>query len=1073
MTQKKTLTRIRILNWMYFSNETISLTDGNGNTSALITGNNGAGKSTILDAMQMVLTGNTTHFNEAANEKSKRDLRGYVRCKVNTTNETYMRKGAVISNIALEFFEEKEQRYFVCGAHLFSADESDTVKRRWYIEEGNLDDISFLTDEKKPSLPEQFRNKGNKITFYNANEYKDRLRHRLGNLEDKFFDVLRKTIAFRPVDDVKEFINKYVLSEKEIDVNSLRESIEALNELERTLEKTKLERDALSAIISLSDGIEKNVHDKEVIELLILLANYDKAKDESSRLESEISIAQKQSELVDSQIQQKSQEIQTVTDLLLELRQTRKNNKYAELMEKLEAKIRTLKNERYNAEKDLSSLKTQIEYIRTILSLFIKIADVPVSVNELNSLLSIDDENKKLAVSEKIKFFIQSEMQNLHTNKVHSKDEHEKIQNEIVEKEKLIRQLEAQNIPLPSQTVALRTAIQKEFSECGIDSKVYILSELLEITDKTWTNAIEGFLNTQRFYLVVEPKYYTIALQVYNRSSKIHSQGIINTRKIPQNTQVESNSLATLVTSENLWAKSFINYILGNVICCGSVEELENYDCAITKDCMVYRNFVARKINPEIYAKPYIGKDAISKQLKQCIKDASELKAQLPALREKIDLYEKIEQQENRVNFDTLTQTLSSPSTLERLNADIEKSECDLQELRSNPDIIELENKISAQENRQSELTEEQNHLRDEKSNLNLQIQNGIQKQNNLKSQLSLLKQNLASVSIEKVSAFTDAKEKYAAESKSKSAETIATNFSPRLATLQNQYKDMEKNLIQKQSDYDSKFIRDFKVGVENIAEYRNVFKKIDGVEIVKYEEKIRQAKADSEEIFRNEFLSKMKEAIESSQYEFSNLRKALKNLSYGEDSYDFKISANKEKQSLYKMIMSEDNQGTDTLFSGDFEEKYKDEIEELFSKLQVKENSDAIVREYTDYRNYLDYDIEIHKKDGSVQRLSDTVHLNSGGESQVPFYVIMAASLNNIYKNGNCVRIMLMDEAFDRMDEQRIASTMDLFNALDFQVILFAPSQKIQDIGEKVNTVLTVIRDGRTSFVDDFRYWE
>ena len=1073
MIQKKTLTRIRILNWMYFSNETISLTDGTGNTSALITGNNGAGKSTILDAMQMVLTGNTKRFNEAANEKSKRDLRGYVRCKVNTTNETYMRKGAVISNIALEFYEEKEKRHFVCGVHLLSADESGEVKRKWYIEEGSLDDISFLTDEKKPSLPEKFRNSGNKIQFYNANEYKDRLRHRLGNLEDKFFDVLRKTIAFRPVDDVKEFINKYVLSEKEIDVNSLRESIEALNELEHTLEKTKLERDALSAIIDLSEAIEKNVHDKEVIELLILLANYDKAKDEITRLESEISVAQNKSELVDSQIQQKNQEIQSAIDLLLELRQTRKNNKYAELMEKLETEINSLKEKKFNAEKGFSSLKTQVEYIHAILSLFIKITNVPVSVNELTSLLSLEAEHKKIAVSEKVKYFIQNEMQNLHTNKVHTKDGLENIQNEIAEKENLIRQLEAQNIPLPSQTVALRNAIQKEFSECGIDSKVYILSELLEITDKTWTNAIEGFLNTQRFYLIVEPKYYNIALQVYNHLAKIHSQGIINTRKIPQNIQIESNSLASLVTSENCWAKDFVNYILGNVICCESIEELENYDCAITKDCMVYRNFVARKINPEIYAKPYIGKDAISRQLKQCQKDVAEFKAKLPSLKEKIELYEKIERQENKINFDTLTQTLTSPNNIERLNAKLKKSENDLNELRSNPDIIELETKITAQEKKQTELTAEQNRLRDEKSNLNLQIQNKTENSRNLQSQLSSLKENLDIVSIEKVSEYTEAQEKYETESKTKSAETITTNFSPRLVTLQNQYKEMEKNLIQKQSDYDSKFIRDFKIGVENIAEYRDVFKKIDGVEIVKYEEKIRQAKADSEEIFRNEFLSKMKEAIESSQYEFNNLRKALKNLSYGEDSYDFKISPNKEKQSLYKMIMSEDNQGTDSLFSGSFEEKYKDEIEDLFSKLQVKENSESIVREYTDYRNYLDYDIEIFKKDGSVQRLSDTVHLNSGGESQVPFYVIMAASLNNIYKNGNCVRIMLMDEAFDRMDEQRIASTMDLFNALDFQVILFAPSQKIQDIGEKVSTVLTVIRDGRTSFVEDFRFWE
>ena len=1071
--QKKILTKIRILNWMYFSNETISLTNGSSSYSALITGNNGAGKSTILDAIQMVLTGNTTRFNEAANEKSKRDLRGYVRCKVNTTNETYMRKGVAISNIALEFYEEKEKRYFVCGVHLLSADEADSVKRRWYIEEAVLDELSFLTEENKPAMPEQLRNKGNKITFYQTNEYKDRLRHRLGNLEEKFFDVLRKTIAFRPVDDVKDFINKYVLSEKEIDVNTLRESIEALNELEHTLEKTKLERNGLEAIIALSQEIEKNLHDTEVIELLILKANYQSELEETTALESAISVNQQKVSLLEDQIQQKENEIRASSDLLIELRQARKDSKFSELMEKLEATIQNLKNQKQIAQRDFASLKKQINQIRSILSLFIKITDVPLSPNELEALLSEKNEDEKLALAEKLKIFVQAQMKTLHTDKVHAEDEKVRVQNEITEKEKTIHELEAQNIPFPAQTVALRAYIQKEFSERGIQSNVHILSELLEITDKTWTNAIEGFLNTQRFYLVVEPKYYSVALEVYNRERKIHSQGIINTRRIPTDVDIEENSLATLVTSENSYAKNFINYILGNVICCETLSELENYTCAITKDCMVYRNFVARKINPEIYVKPFIGKDAIARQLKQYKKKVEDLRAALPALKESIALYEKIEKLEDGINFETLAQTLSSPNLLLKIETDMKKAEKDLEELKKNPDVIELEQKIQVQEEIQNNLTEEQSSLRDEKSRMAQKIQTDSENCVNLKTQLSALKENLDSASVQKVGVFSEAEEKYAFESKTKSAKTIAENFSPRKATLQNQYRDMERKLIQKQSDYDTKFIRDFKVGVENIAEYREVFKKIDGVEIVKYEEKIREAKKDSEEIFRNEFLSKMKEAIEASQYEFKNLQKALKNLSYGEDSYEFKITANRQKQSLYRMIMSEENQGASTLFSGDFEEKYKDEIDELFSKLQVKENSETVVLEYTDYRNYLDYDIEIHKKDGSVQRLSDTVHLNSGGESQVPFYVIMAASLNNIYKNGNSVRIMLMDEAFDRMDEQRIASMMDLFNALEFQVVLFAPSQKIQDIGEKINTVLTVIRDGRMSFVDDFRYWE
>ena len=62
----KKLTRIKLVNWHYFGNETIDV-----NGSFLLSGENASGKSTILDAIQLILTTNTRRFNPAANEKSK------------------------------------------------------------------------------------------------------------------------------------------------------------------------------------------------------------------------------------------------------------------------------------------------------------------------------------------------------------------------------------------------------------------------------------------------------------------------------------------------------------------------------------------------------------------------------------------------------------------------------------------------------------------------------------------------------------------------------------------------------------------------------------------------------------------------------------------------------------------------------------------------------------------------------------------------------------------------------------------------------------------------------------------
>ena len=67
---KKILTRLKLVQWHYFDNETINFSSSN-----LFSGENGSGKSTIIDAIQLVLTTDTRHFSNAANAYSKRDVK--------------------------------------------------------------------------------------------------------------------------------------------------------------------------------------------------------------------------------------------------------------------------------------------------------------------------------------------------------------------------------------------------------------------------------------------------------------------------------------------------------------------------------------------------------------------------------------------------------------------------------------------------------------------------------------------------------------------------------------------------------------------------------------------------------------------------------------------------------------------------------------------------------------------------------------------------------------------------------------------------------------------------------------
>ena len=52
-------------------------------------GRNGAGKTTILDAIQFVVICSANFFNKAAHDNGKRSLSGYVRCKTGRENRPY------------------------------------------------------------------------------------------------------------------------------------------------------------------------------------------------------------------------------------------------------------------------------------------------------------------------------------------------------------------------------------------------------------------------------------------------------------------------------------------------------------------------------------------------------------------------------------------------------------------------------------------------------------------------------------------------------------------------------------------------------------------------------------------------------------------------------------------------------------------------------------------------------------------------------------------------------------------------------------------------------------------------
>ena len=68
-----------------------------------------------------------------------------------------------------------------------------------------------------------------------------------------------------------------------------------------------------------------------------------------------------------------------------------------------------------------------------------------------------------------------------------------------------------------------------------------------------------------------------------------------------------------------------------------------------------------------------------------------------------------------------------------------------------------------------------------------------------------------------------------------------------------------------------------------------------------------------------------------------------------------------------------------------------------------------------------MDYDIKITHEDCTYSLYSKVCEEKSGGETQTPFYVTVAASFVQLYNNnigGEAIGLVMFDEAFNNMDE-------------------------------------------------------
>jgi hypothetical protein len=648
---------------------------------------------------------------------------------------------------------------------------------------------------------------------------------------------------------------------------------------------------------------------------------------------------------------------------------------------------------------------------------------------------------------------------------------------ELQETRMKIENLEKKRLSYPPAVNHVMEAIQEEFIRIGRKPLPRVLCEMLEITDDTWRNAVEGYMNTQRFYILVEPENFDIALGVYDRlrkEKKAYGVGLINTQKLDQYDSAPDNSLATVVTSKNKYAKQYINMILGKVIMCEHFSDLKKYKTSITRECMKYQNHVANAIKPEVFETPYIGKNAVKVQLFQAREKRDNLERTKKELEKKlVDGAKMLELLTTDYDID-IKYRLDVLVDLQKILAEIENCKVNIKTLEKNSNMIQKNLQLETLDNILKKLA---NDVAKTNKEIGGEEQNIINTKGNIArrkgehiAQKSLCTELAASAG----ELITDWNLEYNKQVQYKEITQFKENYGKTRKGNQTRISNIIENMQSKMVDY--KTAHDFGAAatMDGYADFEAEYIKLKNSELLQYEEKVENARQAAEEEFREQFLAKLQENMKTAQAEFKELNKALKGIPFGSEYYEFLFMPSKNYRHYYDMIMDDFNamQG-ESIFAGLFHENHKEVIEELFDRLALdKDNSGKALDEFTDYRTYMDYDIKILHSDGNYSLYSKVCEEKSGGETQTPFYVTIAASFVQLYKNnigGEAVGLVMFDEAFNNMDDERIGGVLEFLKLMPLQIIIAAPPDKIQYISPYAEETLLVMTDEKVSYVERY----
>ncbi len=1081
MDRYQALSKMCLNNWHYINEKVLTFHE----EINFFTGHSGSGKSTVLDALQIVLYADSNgrgFFNKAAKEDSDRTLLEYLRgMKVVQENNdiSYLRNKNFSTTLVLEFQDTETHKYQSLGV-VFDVDVTvNDVSRMFFWHSGELADNRYRDGDKVLSISElkdYIQNHYAKENHY-FSRTNEKFRNELysnyfGGLHPKHFPALfKKAIPFKMDMKLEDFVKNYICTENDIHMEDMQDSVAQYTRLKRRLEDTRNEIGLLTEIQEQYGRYAINVNQMKQFQYNLDKLDVSTIEAKLSKLQIQQVEYQEDRKLLDQSIKELEQEIKKIQEQRDEVAFAIQNSGY----EHLEAELLSL-----NQMLELL-YRSKASYDKIVKSLGVWLETDLLDSATKNKIEHISANHTTIEEVAGVKATLAEIRSDILKNTNDLTGKSGELRNKISEITRQMSILKNGQKAYPNYLLEVKDFITRELEQAyEVTVRVDILADIIEVKNEKWLNAVEGYMGNNKLNIIVPPEYAKPAMELYHTldPKKYYRVAIIDTESVLRDARpAYQNSLAEEIESYSDYTKAYVDYLMGAVIKCSSVDELRQNKSGITPDCILYQGYKLQHMNPRNYTEEaYIGRSAVERRLKLLEQNLGELHA------EKEPLDKQLRQLGDLLQYEYLQNDLEFYENKLQEMQQIQPKELQKEEyIRKIADL----KKLNIDEWKAKKLLLEQiletKSKQKEKSSVDY-----VSKEREIKGfdeTILLLNEDL----IEKQKSYhydsirDEAYQLFMKEQENKKTESIRNELVYRKQTNETQMTYEYEKLVKKREMYHAAYAyRGLSLISKENKEYDQLLEHLSSDKLNEFTTKAQEQAAQAIYHFKTDFVYKIRDSIKEVMQQKEDLNRILNQLDFGKDKYKFIIARNKgEDGKFYDMFMDENleinphqltgnvNNQMD-MFSMQHEKDYSDLINELLDLFLPPENSDtkaleearANMEKYSDYRSYLSFDMEQLVEGMPPMRLSRMLSKNSGGEGQNPLYVALLASFAQVYRinlksnirRRPTPRLVVLDEAFSKMDAEKVGSCIGLIRKLGFQAIISATNDKIQNYVDNVD---------------------